>query len=53
MKQLFALGTYTEDILFGTRELFHGKGKGVLICLFDDDNGRITVLDSLPIESPS
>ena len=32
MKQFFCLGTYTEPILFGTGEVFQGKGKGVSIC---------------------
>ena len=51
MKQYFALGSYTEDILFGTGEVFHGKGKGVSICEFED--GRIREISSLPVRNPS
>lgn len=51
MKQYFALGTYTEDILFGTGEVFHGKGKGVSICVFED--GCIRLLSTLPVRNPS
>lgn len=28
MKEYFFVGTYTEPILFGTGEVFQGKGKG-------------------------
>ena len=41
MKQYFVLGSYTEPILFGTGEVFHGKGKGISICTFED--GKIKV----------
>ena len=34
MKQLLCIGTYTEPILFGTGEIFQGKGKGVSLCEF-------------------
>ena len=51
MKQFFCLGTYTEPILFGTGEVFQGKGKGVSICSFED--GKIETLTTLPVRNPS
>lgn len=51
MKQYFALGSYTEDILFGTGEVFHGKGSGITICEFE--NGKIRVIEELPVRNPS
>ena len=51
MKQVFALGAYTEPILFGTGEVFQGKGAGVTICSFED--GEIEVLHELPVRNPS
>lgn len=51
MKQYFAVGTYTEDILFGTGEVFHGKGKGIVLCEFED--GRIRVINELETRNPS
>ena len=51
MKQFFCLGTYTEPILFGTGEIFQGKGKGVSICSFED--GKIETLTTLPVRNPS
>ena len=49
MKQFFCLGTYTEPILFGTGEVFQGKGKGVSICSFED--GKIETLTTLPVRN--
>lgn len=51
MKQFFCLGSYTEPILFGTGEVFQGKGKGVSICSFED--GVIRTLATLPVRNPS
>lgn len=51
MKQLFFVGTYTEPILFGTGEVFHGKGKGVYLCEFEE--GEVRVLRQLPCSNPS
>lgn len=51
MKQYFAVGTYTEDILFGTGEVFHGKGTGVAIC--ELDCGQIRVIKELAVRNPS
>lgn len=35
------VGTYTEDIRFGTGEVFHGKGEGVYRLLQDTGSGRL------------
>ena len=51
MKQFFCLGSYTEPILFGTGEVFHGKGRGVSICRFED--GVIETVSTLPVRNPS
>lgn len=51
MKQYFCLGTYTEPILFGTGEVFQGKGRGVSICSFE--NGIIEPVSELMIRNPS
>ena len=51
VKRYFALGTYTEDILFGTGEVFHGKGKGISICEFDD--GNIRESSRIQVRNPS
>lgn len=51
MKQYMYIGTYTEPILFGTGEVFQGKGKGVSICAFED--GKITQINTIPVRNPS
>lgn len=51
MKQYFALGSYTEPILFGTGEVFQGKGKGISICSFED--GKIEVVTEVAVRNPS
>lgn len=51
MKQYFCLGTYTEPILFGTGEVFYGKGKGVYILYFED--GKIDRVSELEVRNPS
>lgn len=51
MKQYFAVGTYTEPILFGTGEVFVGKGKGISICEFEE--GTIRELKELCVGNPS
>jgi len=38
----FYLGTYTEPILFGTGELFQGKGKGIYRLLLDPQSGALS-----------
>ena len=48
---MILIGTYTEDILFGTGQLFRGKGKGVSICSFE--NGEITEINTISIRNPS
>ena len=51
MKQTLLIGTYTEDILFGTGQLFRGQGKGISICCFED--GVIDEIGTLPVRNPS
>ena len=51
MKRSFCVGTYSEPILFGTGEVFHGKGKGLYFCTFED--GEIRVENVLPLRNPS
>ena len=51
MKQLLCIGTYTEPILFGTGEIFQGKGKGVSLCEFEE--GVIRERTALPVRNPS
>lgn len=51
MKQFFCLGSYTEPILFGTGEVFHGKGQGICICSFED--GIISEISKLKVRNPS
>lgn len=45
------IGTYTEPILFGTGEVFHGKGKGIYFCTFEE--GILRCLNSVEIRNPS
>ena len=47
----FAVGTYTEPILFGTGEVFEGKGEGLYLCEFD--GGTINTLCCVPLVNPS
>lgn len=51
MEQFFAVGMYTEPILFGTGELFQGKGTGIAICAFDE--GKIRVIKEISLKNPS
>ena len=51
MKKYFGVGTYTEPILFGTGEVFQGKGKGLYICSFED--GDLELVSVLPLRNPS
>lgn len=51
MKQYLAVGSYTEPILFGTGEIFQGKGKGISICRFE--NGQIELLSEIAVRNPS
>ena len=51
MKTWFCLGAYTEPILFGTGEVFQGKGTGVTICSFEE--GRIETVNAVPVRNPS
>lgn len=51
MKQYFFVGTYTEPILFGTGQIFQGKGEGLYLCSFED--GIICVENLLHLQNPS
>lgn len=51
MKQYFCVGTYTEPILFGTGQIFQGKGRGIYFCSFED--GKMEVLQCLELTNPS
>ncbi|MGM9521152.1 MAG: lactonase family protein [Oscillospiraceae bacterium] len=51
MKEYFFVGTYTEPILFGTGEVFKGKGEGIYLCRFED--GQIQVLSKVSTRNPS
>lgn len=49
--EYFFAGTYSEPILFGTGEVFQGKGKGVYFCSFD--GRQVSILAELPLRNPS
>lgn len=51
MTQHFFVGTYTEPILFGTGEVFQGKGKGIYLCQLADE--KIEVLRHIDCRNPS
>ena len=51
MKQMICIGTYTEDILFGTGQLYRGQGKGLTVCSFED--GNVREIGTLPVRNPS
>lgn len=51
MRLYFLVGTYTEPILFGTGEIFQGKGKGIYLCSFD--GSRVRTHGCLPLVNPS
>jgi 6-phosphogluconolactonase len=41
-EHLIFVGTYTNDIQFGTGEILHGKGQGIGILRFNSDTGSIS-----------
>lgn len=51
MKRYFGVGTYTEPILFGTGQVFRGKGEGLYLCSFED--GKICVENVIRLRNPS
>ena len=51
MKKTFFVGTYTEPILFGTGEVFKGKGEGIYLCSYDGK--EIKTLALIPTVNPS
>lgn len=40
-EQLIFIGTYTDDILFGTGEILHSKGEGIHVYKFDAGSGSL------------
>jgi 6-phosphogluconolactonase len=47
-------GTYTDPILFGTGEIFQGKGEGIYCCDLDPSTGRVTLTGiTLGVTNPS
>ncbi|MBQ5950902.1 MAG: lactonase family protein [Lachnospiraceae bacterium] len=53
-KKWFYVGTYTHPILFGTGEIFTGKGKGIYRLCLDDETGEIALdPDPAPAVNPS
>ena len=51
MTRYFFAGTYTEPMLFGTGEVFQGKGEGVYLCAFDGTGIEIRAV--IPAVNPS
>ena len=51
MTRYFFVGTYTEPMLFGTGEVFQGKGEGVYLCAFDGTGIEIRAV--IPAVNPS
>lgn len=51
MKQHFFLGSYTESILFGTGEIFVGKGNG--ISVYEFENGKGKLVNEISTSNPS
>lgn len=51
MKEYFFVGTYTEPILFGTGEVFQGKGKGVYLCALEKE--KIEIIRHMDCRNPS
>lgn len=51
MKHDLCIGSYTEEILFGTGELFKGKGKGISIGTFEE--GKIEIKHDIMTINPS
>ena len=48
------VGTYTENILFGTGEVLHGKGEGIYVYDFDPMTGGLQLISvSRGIANPS
>jgi len=41
---LVFVGTYSEDIKFGTGEVLHGKGEGIYIFCLNPETGELTLL---------
>ena len=50
----FYIGTYTQPILFGTGDIFQGKGKGIYYLSMDTETGAIALEGApAPADNPS
>lgn len=48
------VGTYTEDILFGTGEVLEGKGEGIYVFRMDPNSGELELHHTIEgVENPS
>ena len=47
-KTLVYVGTYTEPILFGSGEVFQGKGEGIYTFELDEATGALDLRQSAP-----
>ena len=45
-QQLVYVGTYTEKILFGTGQIFEGRGEGIHIYQLDPRTGALSSRDT-------
>lgn len=58
MKSTYFVGTYTQDILFGSGDILKGKGKGIYLLELDHQTGALVEktlfpADLLPVVNPS
>ncbi len=52
--EYFYIGTYTQPILFGTGDVFHGKGKGIYSLSLNTKTGEINLEGTpAPADNPS
>ena len=50
----FYVGTYTQPILFGTGDIFQGKGKGIYYLSMEPDSGALSIEGiTEPVDNPS
>ncbi len=54
MRKLVFIGTYTEDILFGTGQILKGKGEGIYILELMQDTGELRFVNLIKgVRNPS
>lgn len=54
MKKLVFVGTYTEDILFGTGQILKGKGKGIYLLELNETTGGLSFVNLIEgVRNPS